>query len=177
MNKKLALAELKRISPDKFKSIKKIPLTVILEDIRSLNNIGSVFRTADAFIVENIILTGFTACPPHREIQKTALGATETVNWEYKKTTKEAIIELKKKGYKIAAIEQVTNSVHLNDFNISRNQPLAIVLGNEVKGVAQETINNCDFCIEVPQFGTRHSLNISVCSGIIIWELFNKYHK
>ena len=174
MNRKLKNDELNRISVDEFKSAKKTPIIIVLDNIRSLNNIGSVFRTADAFLIEAVYLCGITAQPPHREIQKTALGATETVQWQHFSTTSEAITELKNKAYKIAAIEQAENSTLLNDFSLDKNEKLAIIFGNEVKGVEQEAIDLSDSVIEIPQFGTKHSLNISVSAGIIIWELYRK---
>ena len=172
MNRKLKNEELDRISVVDFKAAKKTPIIIVLDNIRSLNNIGSVFRTADAFLIEAVYLCGITAQPPHREIQKTALGATESVHWEYFTTTTEAINQLKTKGYKIAAIEQAENSIMLNDFN--PNEKLAVIFGNEVNGVEQEAINESDYVIEIPQQGTKHSLNISVSCGVVIWDLYNK---
>jgi 23S rRNA (guanosine2251-2'-O)-methyltransferase len=177
INKKLKNEELNRISVDEFKSIEKTPIIIVLDNIRSLNNIGSVFRTADAFLIEGIYLCGITAQPPHREIQKTALGATESVNWKYYEKTTEAINELKKDNYKIASIEQAEDSVMLNDFQPHKNEKLAIVFGNEVKGVEQEVINMSNEVIEIPQHGTKHSLNISVSAGVVIWDLFQKMSK
>jgi 23S rRNA (guanosine2251-2'-O)-methyltransferase len=174
MNRKLKNEELDRISIDEFKSTEKTPIIIVLDNIRSLNNIGSVFRTADAFLIEAIYLCGITAHPPHREIQKTALGSTESVSWKYYETTTEAIKELKNTNYKIAAIEQAENSTMLNDFQLSKNEKLAIIFGNEVKGVEQEAINLSDIVIEIPQHGTKHSLNISISTGIVIWDLFQK---
>jgi tRNA G18 (ribose-2'-O)-methylase SpoU len=145
----------------------------VLDNIRSLNNIGSVFRTSDAFLIEAVYLCGITAQPPHREIQKTALGATESVDWKYFNTTIEAIQELKISGYQIASIEQAENSTMLNEFNPS-TEKIAIVFGNEVKGVEQEVIDKSDVVIEIPQHGTKHSLNISVSCGVVVWDLFNK---
>ena len=177
INKKLKNEELNRISVDEFKSIEKTPIIIVLDNIRSLNNIGSVFRTADAFLIEGIYLCGITAQPPHREIQKTALGSTESVNWKYYEKTTEAINELKKDNYKIASIEQAEDSVMLNDFQPHKNEKLAIVFGNEVKGVEQEVINMSNEVIEIPQHGTKHSLNISVSAGVVIWDLFQKMSK
>jgi 23S rRNA (guanosine2251-2'-O)-methyltransferase len=174
MNRKLKNEELNRISVDEFKSTKKTPIIIVLDNIRSLNNIGSVFRTADAFLIEAVYLCGITAQPPHREIQKTALGATKTVDWKHFYSTTEALTDLKNNNYKIAAIEQAENSVMLNEFMLIKNEKLAIIFGNEVKGVEQEAINLSDSVIEIPQFGTKHSLNISVSAGIVIWELFKK---
>lgn len=173
MNRKLKNEELDRISVDDFKAAKKTPIVIVLDNIRSLNNIGSVFRTADAFLIEAVYLCGITAQPPHREIQKTALGATESVDWEYFTTTTEAINYLKTKGYKIAAIEQAKNSIMLNEF--IPNKKLAVIFGNEVNGVEQEAINLSDYVIEIPQQGTKHSLNISVSCGVVIWDLVNKF--
>jgi len=174
MHRKLKNEELDRISIEEFKSTTKTPIIIVLDNIRSLNNIGSVFRTADAFLIEAVYLCGITATPPHREIQKTALGATETVKWKHFESTTEAINELKNKGYKIAAIEQTVNSTMLNKFEISKNEKLAVIFGNEVKGVEQEAINLSDTVIEIPQYGTKHSLNISVSCGVVIWDLFLK---
>ena len=173
MNNKLSLKELNRISVEEFKEAEKLPLVIVLDNVRSMNNVGSVFRTSDAFVVEKIYLCGITPKPPHREINKTALGATETVQWEYTSTTQEAISDLKQKGYKIYSIEQATNSVKLNEFVHVKNSKIAIVMGNEVDGVDQEIINLSDSVIEIPQYGAKHSLNISVTTGIVVWHLFN----
>ena len=177
MHKKLKNEDLNRISVDEFKSIEKTPIIIVLDNIRSLNNIGSVFRTADAFLIEAIYLCGITATPPHREIQKTALGATETVLWKHFNTSSEAIAELKENNYKIASIEQTKNSTMLNDFKLNENEKLAVIFGNEVKGVEQSAIDLSDAVIEIPQYGTKHSLNISVSCGVIIWDLFLKMNK
>ena len=174
MNRKLKNEELNRISVNEFKSTEKTPLIVVLDNIRSLNNIGSVFRTSDAFLIEKVYLCGITAKPPHRDIQKTALGATETVEWEYFENTLDAIEKLKQEGCKIASIEQAENATMLNNFNTVSNEKLAIVFGNEVNGVTQEVIDESDVVIEIPQFGTKHSLNISVSVGVVIWDLFIK---
>ncbi len=174
MNRKLKNDELNRISIDAFKSAVKTPIIIVLDNIRSLNNIGSVFRTADAFLIEAIYLCGITAQPPHRDIQKTALGATESVEWKYFNTTIEALKELKEMNYKIAAVEQTKNSIHLNDFYFNKNEKIALIFGNEVNGVEQEVINLSDSVIEIPQYGTKHSLNISVSVGVVIWDLLNK---
>jgi len=174
MNRKLKNEELNRISIDEFKSTAKTPLIIVLDNIRSLNNIGAVFRTADAFLIEAVYLCGITAQPPHREIQKTALGATATVTWKYFESTKMAITELKENNYKIAAIEQAENSVMLNDFNPAQQEKMAIIFGNEVKGVEQEAIDLSDVVLEIPQFGTKHSLNIAVSCGVVTWDLFQK---
>lgn len=152
----------------------KTPLIIILDNVRSLNNIGSIFRTADAFLIEKIILCGITATPPHKDIFKTALGATETVSWEYEKDISEAIKKLKEKDYKIFAVEQTKNSITLNEFLPEKENKFALILGNEIDGVNQTAINFCDGVIEVPQFGSKHSLNISVCAGIVIWDIFSK---
>ena len=172
--RKLKNRELGRLNVEEFKEEDKIPLIVILDNIRSLNNIGSVFRTSDAFLVEKIFLCGITAKPPHKEIHKTALGATESVDWEYVEDTLKLIKKLKDLNIKITSIEQVENSILLQDFKVVENQKYAIVMGNEVKGVQQEVVTQSDFCIEIPQFGTKHSLNISVSCGVVLWDLFNK---
>jgi len=172
--RKLKNRELRRLNVEEFKEEDKIPLIVILDNIRSLNNIGSVFRTSDAFLVEKIFLCGITAKPPHKEIHKTALGATESVEWEYVEDTLKLIKKLKDLNIKIASIEQVENSILLQDFKVVENQKYAFVMGNEVKGVQQEVVTQSDFCIEIPQFGTKHSLNISVSCGVVLWDLFNK---
>ena len=174
MNEKLSLSGLNRIGVEEFKQKEKNPIVIVLDNIRSMNNVGSVFRTSDAFLIEKIFLCGITPKPPHREIQKTALGATETVEWEYKHTTFDAIDELKGKGYLIYSIEQAVGSIMLNDFIFPKQEKVAIVFGNEVEGVDQEIINISNGVIEIPQFGTKHSLNISVSAGIVIWDLFNK---
>ncbi len=170
--RKLLNSELNRLSVKEFKTADKKPIIVILDDIRSLNNIGSVFRTADAFRVQEIFLCGITAQPPHRDIHKTALGATESVSWSYFETIEEAIKNAKEKGFNVFAIEQMDNSISLDDFKIGENEKTAVILGNEVKGVNESVIPLIDGCIEIPQHGTKHSLNISVCAGIVIWELY-----
>lgn len=175
MFKKLQNDELNRISANEMKLAEKVPVTIVLDNIRSLNNIGSVFRTADAFLMEQIYLCGITATPPHRDIQKTALGATETVNWSHFNSTLEAIEQLKQQGYKIAAVEQTENSTFLNNFKVNRNEKWALVFGNEVSGVDQDVINHCDVVIEIPQFGSKHSLNISVSVGLVLWEIQNQF--
>lgn len=175
--RKLKLEELNRVTIDEFKKQDKTPLVVVLENIRSLNNIGTIFRTADAFNVHSIYLTGITAQPPHREIQKTALGATESVNWKHFKNPHEAIEALKKEGYTIASVEQTEDSTDIRNLPQQNIEKLAIIMGNEVNGVEQSTINKSDFCIEVPQFGTKHSLNVGVCAGITIWEAFKVLSK
>jgi len=172
--RKLNTEELNRIDINEFKNSEKTPLVIVLDNIRSLNNIGSVFRTADAFLIEKIFLCGITATPPHREIHKTALGATESVDWEYFNETKLAVEKLKKENYKIISIEQTENSTMLNDFHPAKDEKYAIILGNEVKGVEQEIIDLSDIVIEIPQFGTKHSINISVANGVVVWDIFSK---
>ena len=172
--RKLKNSELGRISVDEFKEVQKTPLIVVLDNIRSLNNVGSVFRTSDAFLIEKIYLCGITATPPNKEIHKTALGATESVEWEYAESTLSVIEKLKNLKIKVLSIEQAENSTMLNDFTPEENQKYAIVMGNEVKGVQQEVVSASDYCIEIPQLGTKHSLNISVSCGIVLWDLFNK---
>ncbi|MDA3781342.1 MAG: RNA methyltransferase [Bacteroidales bacterium] len=172
--RKLKNSELNRKTINNFKESKKNPIIVVLDNIRSLNNIGSVFRTSDAFLVNSIYLCGITAQPPHKDIHKTALGATESVDWKYFKTTKEAILELKKNDYKIISIEQAENSIELQDFKITKNNKYAFIFGHEVKGVQQEIIDLSNSCIEIPQYGTKHSFNISVSTGIVLWDIFNK---
>ena len=172
--RKLANSELDRKSIEDFKEAEKTPLIIILDDIRSLHNIGSVFRTADAFLVEKIYLCGITATPPNKEIHKTALGATDTVAWEYAKDVLEVITKLQVEGTDVWAIEQVENSVYLNDFQPEEGKKYALVFGNEVKGVSQEAIKLCSGTIEIPQLGTKHSLNISVSAGIVVWDIFQK---
>lgn len=174
--KKLKITELQRVSKDEFKGVEKIPLVVILDHVRSLNNVGSIFRTSDAFLVEAIHLCGITATPPHPEIHKTALGAEDTVSWKYFENTLDSIAYLKSEGYYIYSIEQVQNSTMLDKLVLDKNKKYAVVFGNEVKGVAQEVVNVCDGCIEIPQFGTKHSLNVSVTAGIVIWDLFKMMH-
>lgn len=173
MNRKLKLEELNRSSVQEFKNQDKSPLIIVLDDIRSLNNIGSVFRTSDAFRVKKIYLCGITAKPPHREIQKTALGATESVDWEYHESILDLIEELKLKGTHIASVEQAENKTFLNDF-APPSSDLALIFGNEVQGVNQKVIDRSDTVIEIPQFGTKHSFNISVSCGIVLWDVFNK---
>lgn len=169
--KKLSMEELNRISPDEFKKIDKNKVIVILDNIRSMHNVGSIFRTADAFAIEKIYLCGITAQPPHREIEKTALGATESVDWEYVKDALELSQKLKAESYKIICIEQTEGSTLLQNFIKDKDEKLALVLGNEVEGVNQSIINIADECIEIPQYGTKHSFNVSVTAGIVLWEL------
>jgi len=174
MNRKLKNEELDRISIDDFKAAKKTPIVIVLDNIRSLNNIGSIFRTADAFLIEAVYLCGITAQPPHREIQKTALGATESVQWKYFGSTTEAVTELKIKNYQIVVIEQAENSIMLDKFN-PKNK-LGVIFGNEVNGVEQDVVNLSDCVVEIPQYGTKHSLNVSVSLGVVIWELYRKFN-
>ncbi len=173
--RKLKNSELGRLDVEAFKKTEKIPLIVILDNIRSLNNIGSVFRTSDAFLIEKIYLCGITAQPPHKDIHKTALGATDSVDWEYAENTLYLIEKLKDSNIKIVSIEQAENSTMLQDFTIKKNQKYAVVMGNEVKGVQQAVVSASDFCVEIPQFGTKHSLNISVSCGVVLWDLFKKF--
>ncbi|MDR0799721.1 MAG: RNA methyltransferase [Dysgonamonadaceae bacterium] len=170
--RKLKITELNRLNPDEFRQTAKIPLVVVLDNVRSLHNVGSVFRTADAFLIEAIYLCGITAAPPHVEIHKTALGAEYTVEWRYFPTTREALQTLKENGYYLAAIEQAEGSMALNELQLEKKK-YAVILGNEVHGVDQEAMDLCDCCIEIPQFGTKHSLNVSVTAGIILWHFFN----
>lgn len=174
MNRKLANEELGRLDIESFRKEDKNQLIAILDNVRSLNNIGSVFRTADAFAIEAVYLCGITAKPPHREINKTALGATESVNWTYFEDTQTAVKKLKEDGWKVYAIEQTENSIMLNEFKPLSDEKIALIFGHEVKGVEQKVINQCDGVIEIPQKGTKHSLNISVSAGVVIWDLVNK---
>lgn len=168
--RKLKITELNRLSPEAFRVKEKIPLVVVLDQVRSLHNVGAVFRTADAFNVAAVYLCGITACPPNAEIHKTALGAEDTVTWVYFKDTQDAVADLKAKGYTVCAIEQVEGSIMLDELVLDNTKKYAVILGNEVKGVQQEVVNNCDLCIEIPQYGTKHSLNVSVTGGIIMWD-------
>ena len=170
MNEKLSMQDLGRLSSDEFKASEKNKIILVLDNIRSLNNVGSAFRTSDAFLIEAIFLCGVTGTPPNKEIEKTALGATETVQWRYFKTTQEALSELKTNNYFIASVEQAKNSVPLNRFP-KPDQSMALIFGNEVYGVEQEIIDQSHACIEIPQYGTKHSLNVSVSMGIVLWEL------
>jgi len=170
--RKLTMSELNRKSVEGFKSAEKVPITVILDNVRSMHNVGSVFRTADAFLIEQIILCGYTPMPPHRDIQKTALGATETVHWMYQENTVTAISELQSNGYNIVAVEQAEGSQMLQNFTIIANQKIALIFGNEVDGVSDEALELCNQCIEIPQSGSKHSLNISVAAGIVLWECY-----
>ena len=172
--KKLKNSELNRKDIQDFKNAKKTPLIVVLDNIRSLNNIGSVFRTGDAFLIEKIYLCGITARPPHKDIHKTALGATDSVDWEYREDILTLIEELHKDNIQTIAIEQADKSIMLQDFTSKRGIKYAIIMGNEVKGVQQEVVSKADYVIEIPQYGTKHSLNISVTTGIVLWDLFKK---
>lgn len=172
--RKLANHELNRLSIPAFKQAEKIPVVVVLDNVRSLNNIGSVFRTADAFLVERILLCGITATPPHKDIHKTALGATESVDWQYYPETVEAIRELSLNNYHIVAVEQTEKSISLDSYRVKRNVKYAFIFGHEIRGVSQDIVNLSDASLDIPQFGTKHSLNISVCAGMVIWEVFRQ---
>ncbi|MBO5844092.1 MAG: RNA methyltransferase [Bacteroidales bacterium] len=172
MREKLSMQQLGRISVDEYKSSEKSPLIIIADNVRSMHNVGSIFRTSDAFLVEKIYLCGITPTPPHREIQKTALGATESVDWQYAENTLDVINQLKKEGWTILALEQTTNSVMLDELKVEKGEKIAIVLGNEVDGVNQEVINLCHKAVEIPQFGTKHSFNVSVSCGIMLWQVY-----
>lgn len=174
MNRKLKNSELDRLDVSEFKTAKKSPIIIVLDNIRSLNNIGSVFRTSDAFLIEKIYLCGITAQPPHNDIRKTALGSTETVDWEYAEHTIDVIDKLKSNNIQICSIEQAKNATMLNDFRPLHNTKYAFVFGNEVKGVKQDVVNSSDTVIEIPQYGTKHSLNISVSCGVVIWDIYTK---
>ncbi|WP_222983243.1 RNA methyltransferase [Flagellimonas meishanensis] len=177
MGRKLENSELGRLDVDTFKQAGKSPIILILDNIRSLNNIGSVFRTADAFLVKKIYLCGITATPPHKDIRKTALGATESVDWEYRENIVELITELQRAGAQTIAVEQAEGSIMLNDFEVPTDIEMALVFGNEVKGVSQEVVSTCDSILEIPQFGTKHSLNIAVSVGVVVWDVWNKIQK
>ena len=170
--RKLNITELHRISAEEFKQAEKLPLVVVLDNVRSLHNIGSVFRTADAFRIECIYLCGITACPPHPEMHKTALGAEFTVDWRYVENTVQAVDNLRAEGYVVYSVEQVEGSTMLDQLVLDSGKKYAVVLGNEVKGVQQEVVDHSDGCIEIPQYGTKHSLNVSVTAGIVMWDLF-----
>lgn len=172
--KKLKNSELARLSIAEFKAEKKTPIIIVLDNIRSLNNIGSVFRTADAFLIEKIYLCGITAKPPHKDIHKTALGSTDTVAWEYYTDTLDLINTLKLKGVCVCAVEQAENAIKLNKYKVNKNLKYALVFGNEVKGVAQNVVSASNHVIEIPQYGTKHSLNIAVSCGIVVWDVFTK---
>jgi len=175
--RKLKNEELKRLDVEAFKEAKKTPIIIILDNIRSLNNIGSVFRTADAFLIEKIYLCGITATPPHKDIRKTALGATESVVWEYRKDTMELILELKTAGCQIVSVEQAENATLLNEFSVKSPVKYALVFGNEVKGVSQDVVSASSEVLEIPQYGTKHSLNIAVSVGIVVWDLWSKLNQ
>ncbi len=175
--RKLKINELNRLTAEAFKTTEKTPLVVVLDNIRSCNNIGSVFRTSDALLVEKIFLCGITATPPNKEIHKTALDAEKSVDWEYLKKTEEAVKKLQQDGFKVFAVEQVENSILLPDFKPASGEKVALVFGNEVKGVQQKVVNLCDGAIEIPQFGTKHSFNVSVSAGIVLWDIFQKMKK
>lgn len=172
--RKLSMDELGRKTAEEFRQSSKFPLVLVLDNVRSMMNTGSLFRTADAFLLQGLLLCGITATPPHREIQKTALGATESVYWRYFEKTTQAILELKKQGYKVYALEQAVGSVNLKDFKPDPLQSYALVFGNEVKGVEEQVLALCDGCLEIPQFGTKHSLNVAVTAGMVIWDFFSK---
>ncbi|WP_225036931.1 RNA methyltransferase [Winogradskyella sp. SM1960] len=172
--RKLKNEELDRLEVSEFKKAEKSPIIIVLDNIRSLNNIGSVFRTSDAFLIEKIYLCGITATPPHNDIRKTALGSTETVDWEYAENTLDIVKKLKAKNITICSIEQAESATMLNDFQPQPNEKYAFVFGNEVKGVAQDVVDASDVVIEIPQFGTKHSLNISVSCGVVVWDVFSK---
>jgi len=165
---------LDRLNVDEFKQVEKTPICIVLDNVRSLNNIGSVFRTADAFLIEKIYLCGITATPPHKEIHKTALGATDSVAWEYRENALDLLEELKKDGYTALSVEQAEDAVMLNEFKADKNEKYALIFGNEVKGVSQDVVSNSDGVLEIPQYGTKHSLNISVSVGIVVWDLWAK---
>jgi tRNA G18 (ribose-2'-O)-methylase SpoU len=175
--RKLKNSELDRKSIDEFKESEKTPIIIVLDNVRSLNNIGSVFRTSDALLVEAVYLCGITATPPHRELHKTALGAEDSVCWEYFEQTEDAVKKLKLNGFSVYSVEQAENSTSLDAFEMNSEQKYALIFGNEVKGVQQEIVNQSEGCIEIPQFGTKHSFNISVSCGIVLWDLFSKLQK
>ena len=177
MNKKLANSELNRLKIDEYKEIRKRPITLVLDNIRSQHNIGAAFRTGDAFRIEKIYLCGICATPPSAEIHKSALGAEDSVEWEYQKDAAIAVQKLKEEGYTIVGIEQVENSIPLDEFTIDNDKKYALIFGNEVKGVTQALIVMCDFCIEIPQEGTKHSLNVSVSVGVVLWDFYCKMKK
>jgi 23S rRNA (guanosine2251-2'-O)-methyltransferase len=175
--KKLKTSELNRLSIEDFQKSEKSPVVVVLDNIRSMNNIGSVFRTCDAFRIQQLMLCGITATPPHREIQKTALDATESVDWKYFEETTLAIKSLKENGFTVFAVEQTDNSILLNNLTVKHNQKIALVFGNEINGISDEALNICDYALEIPQYGTKHSLNISVSTGIVLWDIISKNKK
>lgn len=175
MFRKLSMDELDRKSAEDVRDAQKTPMVVILDNVRSMNNVGSVFRTADAFLVDAMYLCGYTPCPPHRDIHKTALGATETVRWEYAEEILVLVDRLKKGGYTVLAVEQTTNSVFLDAYSWDGSTPLALIMGNEVEGVQDAVLEKCDGCLEIPQLGMKHSLNISVAAGMVLWEMFSQF--
>jgi 23S rRNA (guanosine2251-2'-O)-methyltransferase len=172
--KKLKLEQLGRISPDQYKASEKMSLTIVLDNLRSLHNVGSAFRTADAFLVEKIVLTGITGTPPNREIHKTALGSTDSVPWEYAENSADAVLKLKEQGYRVVIVEQTSESIQLQNFEFRQNEKYALVFGNEVNGVSEEILPFADDALEIPQAGSKHSLNVSVCLGIVLWTIFRK---
>jgi len=172
--RKLKNIELNRLTPEDFRKADKSPFSVILDNVRSLNNIGSIFRTADAFLIEKMYLCGITATPPHKDIHKTALGSTESVEWQYFKNTIDAVHELKKTGYTVIAVEQTIGSISLADFRIDPQNKYAFIFGHEIHGVEQTVVDICDICLDIPQFGTKHSLNIAVSAGVVLWEVFRQ---
>jgi 23S rRNA (guanosine2251-2'-O)-methyltransferase len=174
-NTKLSMDDLGRKSVVEFKAAEKIPVIAVLENIRSAYNVGSVFRTADAFLLQAVYITGYTCTPPHKEIKKTALGAEESVEWKHFANANEAVAFLKNDGYKIYAVEQAVNSLPLHKLQIEPTEKIAVIFGNEVSGVEQTTINQCDGCIEIPQMGMKHSLNIATAAGVVLWELIRPY--
>lgn len=172
--KKISNIDLNRITVEEFKKEKKTPLILVLDNIRSLNNIGSVFRTSDAFLIEKIYLCGITATPPHKDIHKTAIGATDSVDWEYSESTVDVVNKLRNDGVSIISVEQVDKAVMLNEFSLDRDRKYALIFGNELKGVSQEVVSMSDMSLEIPQYGTKHSLNIAISVGIVVWEVFKK---
>jgi 23S rRNA (guanosine2251-2'-O)-methyltransferase len=172
--RKLLNKELNRKSLEQFRETEKAPFIIVLDNVRSQSNVGSIFRTADAFLTESVYLCGITSCPPHREIQKTALGATESVSWKYFKTTREAVEELRSGGYVIVSVEQTEGAVELQNITIEKGKKYALIFGHEVNGVDQEIVNMSDLCVEIPQFGTKHSFNIAVSVGIVLWQVANQ---
>ena len=167
------MVELHRVGVEEYRQVEKLPVTVVLDNVRSEMNVGSVFRTADAFLIERLMLCGITPQPPKSEIHKTALGAEESVTWQYHSTTLDAIEQLKREGYTIYSIEQVHDSISLENFSVKKDEKIAIVFGNEVKGVSQQVVDASDACVEIPQHGTKHSLNISCCAAIVMWHVYN----
>lgn len=173
--RKLAVDEMKRVDVEQYKLLEKTPMIVVLDNIRSMNNVGSFFRTADAFRIEELHLCGITACPPHRDITKTALGSTDSVSWKYYDTTLKSVLWLKEQGYKVYAVEQVDTPIYLNAFEWDTSRKIAIILGNEVFGVSDEVLPLCEGALEIPQIGTKHSLNVSVSAGMAMWHLYSQW--